>query len=373
VALRVSVLTVAVALAAAACETKPLDAGAGTGGMGAAGGTTGQGGTTGFGGDLGGGGGVSGVGGDVSCGARVYSTQPIPPDILILLDASGSMNNDISDTSCGNDGCGATSKWAQMTPAINTVVAETEGSIRWGLKFFADTDATCGVGSGVAVPVGNGNAGAIQNAVLSRTSANGGVSNGSRTPTRTAENAGAAYIIGLTDLSPRFVLLVTDGLPNCTPGSSDTAADDSAGTVAAVTAARTAGIPTMVIGVSTGASPADATLTDVAIAGGYPRAGSPSYYPVSSTAELTAALRALVDMTPNCTFALPPAPVPYTSVDNIGVVVSGTQIPRDTSHTGGWDYTNSAHTAIEIYGPTCDEIKAGTVTSVQILFHCPIG
>ena len=361
------------ALAVAACETEPLVPGAGTGGMGAAGGTTGQGGTTGFGGSLTGVGGVSGAGAGTTCGAVPYSTQPIPPDILILLDASGSMNDDTANNTC-NGGCGATSKWAQATPAINAVVADTDGSIRWGLKFFADTDVTCGVGSGVAVPVGIGNAGAIQNALLARTSANGGVSNGSSTPTRGAENSGAAYLTGLTDLSPKFLLLVTDGAPNCMPGNVDRAADDSAGAVAAVTNAAMAGFPTMVVGVSTSGVPGvDATLNDLAIAGGYPRAASPSYYPVSSAAELTAALRALVDMTPDCTFALPPAPNSYTSTGNIGVVVSGTQIPRDTSHAGGWDYTNSAQTAIQIYGPTCDEIKAGTVTSVQIVFHCPIG
>jgi hypothetical protein len=374
VALRESVLAVAAALAAAACEAQALDPG-GTGAAGTNGtaGVTGSGGTTGFGGDLGGIGGVTGVGGGQQCGAVPYSTQPIPPDILILLDASGSMNNDTADNAC-NNGCGATSKWAQAMPAINAVVAETQDSIRWGLKFFADTDATCGVGNSVAVPVAIGNAGAIENALFGRTSANGGLTNGSRTPTRAAENAGEAYLVGLTDPSPKFLLLVTDGLPNCTPGSSDTAADDSTGTVAAVTAAAAAGIPTMVVGVSTSGVPGvDATLNDMAVAGGYARASSPAYYPASSTDQLTAALRALANAAPSCMFALPPAPNSYLDPYNIGVVVGGVSIPRDTSHANGWDYTGSGQTAIEIYGSLCDDIKTGTVTSVQIVFHCPIG
>ena len=86
----------------------------------------------------------------------------LPPDILIILDASGSMNNDISDTSCGNNGCGATSKWALMTPAINMVVSQTETTVNWGLKFFADTDNTCGVGNTVPVGVGANNANAVR-------------------------------------------------------------------------------------------------------------------------------------------------------------------------------------------------------------------
>jgi hypothetical protein len=371
VALRASVLAVAAAaLAAAACEPQPLVDGVGTGGMGGAGRTTGQGGMTGFGGIPTGGGAIGGNG--TNCGAVPLSLEPVPPDILILLDASGSMNDDTANNTC-NNGCGLTSKWAQATPAIKGVVAETEGSIRWGLKFFADTDATCGVGNGVAVPVGSGNASAIAGAILGRTNGIGGVNNGSRTPTRAAENAAAGYLLGLTDLSPRFLLLVTDGQPNCMPGNVDSAADDSAGTVDAVTAAATAGIPTLVIGVSTSASPADATLTDAAIAGGYPRAASPSYYPVSSGAELTAALHALIDQTPDCTFALPPPPNSNLSSGGIGVVVGGAEIPHDPSHTYGWDYTSTGQTAIEIYGQVCDDINSGAVTSVQVVFRCYIG
>ena len=167
----------------------------------------------------------------------------LPPDILIVLDASGSMNNDISDTSCGNNGCGATSKWAQMIPAINMVVSQTETTVNWGLKFFADTGRDVRRRQHRRGRIAANNANAVSTAITGRTSANGGVTNGSRTPTRLAENAGAAYMRGLTDQNPRFILLATDGLPNCAPGNSDTAADDSAGAVMAVADAATMGIP----------------------------------------------------------------------------------------------------------------------------------
>ena len=49
------------------------------------------------------------------------STEPsskLPPDILIVQDASGSMNQDsMNDAASG--GCGADSKWALMIPALN--------------------------------------------------------------------------------------------------------------------------------------------------------------------------------------------------------------------------------------------------------------
>jgi hypothetical protein len=309
----------------------------------------------------------------MNCAMVQQPLAKLPPDILIVQDASGSMNNDISDTSCGNNGCGATSKWAQMIPAINMVVSQTDTTVNWGLKFFADTDATCGVGNTVPVPIAAGNAGAIQAALAGRTSANGGVSNGSRTPTRLAENAGANYMRGLTDQNPRFILLATDGLPNCAPGASDTAADDSAGAVMAVADAAAMGIPTFVVGVATGGmGTADTTLSNMANAGGYPRAGSPTYYNVSSTAEFVSVLQTLVGMAASCTFTVPNPPNDMTDRAHIGVIVDGKELTKDTSHANGWDYTSTGMTAVQVYGSTCDAIMNGSAKSVEIVFKCII-
>jgi hypothetical protein len=309
----------------------------------------------------------------MNCAMVQQPLAKLPPDILIILDASGSMNNDISDANCGNNGCGATSKWAQMTPAINTVVNMTQGTVNWGLKFFADTDATCGVGNTVAVPIGANNATPVANAIMGRTSANGGVTNGSRTPTRLAEDAGAAYVRGLNDQNPRFILLATDGLPNCAPGASDTAADDSAGAVMAVANAASMGVPTFVVGVATsGMGTADTTLSNMATAGGYPRAGSPAYYNVGSTAEFVSVLQTLVGVAGSCTFTVPTAPSSDTDAAHIGVIVDGKELTKDTSHANGWDYTSTGMTAVQVYGPTCDAIMNGSAKKVEIVFKCII-
>ena len=71
------------------------------------------------------------------------------------------------------------------------VVMDTQAEVNWGLKFFADTDSTCGVSpNSVAVPDRRQQRGSDPNVIRGRTDANGGVTNGSRTPTRSAENAG---------------------------------------------------------------------------------------------------------------------------------------------------------------------------------------
>ena len=61
------------------------------------------------------------------------------------------MNEDATNTCCGTSGCGATSKWALMMPAINQVVSDTQTEVNWGLKFFADS-GSCGVNNNAAVP-----------------------------------------------------------------------------------------------------------------------------------------------------------------------------------------------------------------------------
>ncbi len=337
---------------------------AGTTGVGGTGGTAG---TTGVGGIIGtagssGRGGVSGQGGGTFCGSVNQPALRLPPDILLLQDASGSMNQDITNTTCGTPGCGASSKWALMTPAIMQVVAETESQVNWGLKLFADLNNACGVSPNVAVGIARPNLGAIANALNVRTAADGSLTNGSQTPTRAAEDAAVTYLTGLTDTNPKFIVLATDGLPNC-PASGNAANDDTPGAIAAVAAARSAGIPTFVVGISTAGSAAESALDMMAVAGGYPRAGTPQYYPVTSTAEFVAVLRTLVGMAGTCTFAVPPPPSGdgTTSRANIAVTVgvggTVTELPFDA--TNGWTYTDSTMASIVLHGPACDQVKAG--------------
>src|SRR4029453_7123301 len=155
------------------------------------------------------------------CGAMHYPIERVPPEILILLDASGSMNDTADSASCA-EGCGPASKWAETVAAIRATVARTETAVSWGLKLFPDTDAACGVAQlGVPVPRGPRNAAAIAAALDARTSSNGGLSNAGRTPTSAAENAAVSYFATQTTPNPKFIVIATDGLPNCAQGATD--------------------------------------------------------------------------------------------------------------------------------------------------------
>jgi len=340
------------------CHRQPLDSRTGGGGSGG-GGTAGT-----------GGGPIAGTTGSI-CGTVEEVGRRLPADFLILLDASGSMNDDASNTTC-DGGCGASSKWALAASAINEIVSHTEQSTNWGLKMFADGGggSSCAVGNGVVVPVAAGNAGAIAAAIAARTSANGGLSNGTRTPTRAAVEMGVRYLTGLTDDHPRFILLVTDNLPNCVPGSADPVADDSAAAIQAVTDARQLGIPTFVIGIAMAGQPAEAVLSAMAVAGGYARVtSSPAYYPVTSAGELYSTMDTASSVKRDCVFSVPPPPTGSRRPD-IGVRVNGKNVPFDPSHTNGWDFTNASWTSVQVYGPACDEYLAAETTRVSIDFYC---
>ena len=282
------------------------------------------------------------------------------------------MNEDANNFPC-TGGCGLNSKWSLMTTALEQVIAQTDTTVNWGLKMFGDAGNTCGVAPTVAVPIAPASATSVIAAINARTDVNGNVANGTSTPTRRAEEVAVSYLSTLTDPSPKYILLATDGLPNCNPGGTSST-DDSLGAIDAVTRARYAGFPTFVVGIATGGGAADATLSNMAVEGGQARAASPSYYPVTSTAEFVAVLNTLVGIAGNCEFTLPPAPTTdgTTSRSDIRVTGDGTPIARDQSHTNGWDYTTPAMTSVTLYGAACNAVTSGTVQTITIIFNCRV-
>jgi hypothetical protein len=353
---------------AASCSFNPAPAGSATGqgsGYGGSGplGVANSTGQTGGSNATGAGGSGSGSGPTPSpdgknCGAVQVGLENVPPDLLIVLDKSGSMARDAMDKTCGRT---CTSKWTSTTTAINMVVGQTQATIRWGLKYFANDDS-CGVTDGAAVMVAPNNATAIANSIMrTRT--------GGNTPTEAGVTSAVKYMQGLTDPNPKYILLATDGEPNCMPGNADPMADDADGAVAAVTAAATAGFPVYVVGVGN-LPDAQATLNRIATAGGRPQAGATSYYPVSSTDELVAVLTKIGGQIATCTFSLPSVPPVPT---NVGVYADGDvnkKIPQDTTHTNGWDYGTGMR-SIELFGTACDNIKNKVYKDVQAIFGCP--
>jgi hypothetical protein len=263
--------------------------------------------------------------------------------------------------------CGA-SKWKLTSAAIGTIVSQTNTAVNWGLAWFPTGDVgLCGVSVTPSVPVGPENSLVVTNAI-------GGHFPGGSTPTRLAEAAAAATLSGLSDNNRKLILLATDGGSNCVPGSSDTLADDTAAAIDAIASAAEQGFSTLVLGIAPAGGPADATLDQMAAAGGLPRPGSPAYYPLSETSALVATLKGLNTAPTTCVFSVPAPPTNdgTTTRPQFVVSVDGVAIPFDATHTDGWDYTAPTRTQIQLFGPPCATVMNDpSAHTLALDFFCP--
>jgi hypothetical protein len=237
-----------------------------------------------------------------------------------------------------------------------------------------------------------GTAGKATNALLNDTNvpAYGG------TPT-------AATLVGLTNRleglavsSRTFVILATDGGPNCnanatcdvstcianiesapgcSPGVAPNCCDTSdygAGdcldgdpTIAAVSALHAAGVDTYVIGVPGSGSYSD-LLDRLAAAGNTARAASPLYYRVDSTdqaAFLTALSQVAAKIIASCTLPLSAAP---PDPNEVNVFLDEKPVPKDP--VNGWTLDGAT---ITLQGATCDAVTNGSVLDVRVIVGCP--
>ena len=387
----------AVGLALAGCNFKPTTGQTGAGGAtgptgtagapqpGTGGSATGTGGSVGTGGSSVGTGGMSSTGditgaGGQSCGQTNVSIKPLPPDILIVQDKSLSMEDSPMGTACTGMAAGC-SKWSQVSTAVDTVVTATDTNVNWGLIFFA-SNMECGVSSTPAVPVGPMTGQSIQTSFTNTQPT-------SYTPTAAAINAAVTYMQTLTDPNPKFLLLATDGLPNCgtagaggaaggmggrfgggNPGGVSTAADSPAAEKA-VTDAKTAGFPTFVVGIATsGDATATTTRNTMATNGGYPQSGAATqYYSVTDTASLQTALNKIIGMTLSCTIPLTDKPDNLTNVAVTAQDSTGKRIEIPPDPTNGWSF-DSTMTNIVLNGTACTDLQSVTLTSYQFIYAC---
>ncbi len=269
------------------------------------------------------------------------------PDMLIVLDKSGSMNESITSQMNG------ASRISTVKSALDTILPATNTTIHWGLMTFP-SDNSCGAGK-IIVGITPSDASAVETAVNA-------VTPGGSTPTPDSLTAALTYFNSIpVNPDGRFVLLATDGEPNCAPG--DQMGSTATQSVTAVATLKTAGIKTFVIGVGTDVSDST-TLTNMAVAG-----GTTMFYPATSPAELQSALAAITGsvQTVSCTYTLEATPPDPTK---LAVTLDGTAVPQDSSHMTGWDYSAGPPPAIIFYGPTCAMIQSGSAHTIAVDYGC---
>jgi len=292
--------------------------------------------------------------GDANCGNLTSNTTRQPADVLLVLDRSGSMDFDTSsDSSCNNGATNCTARWPALTSAVDTTLTSTGDTVNWGLKLYSSPGGgACTVDSGVEVPISATSVADIQTTISNTTP-------GNNTPTAQAITAATEYLSSLTDTNGKFILLATDGEPNCGgTGSRGNTTANVQGTVDAITAANAAGFPVYVIGIG----PSVGNLDNFASAG-----GTTNYYPATSPQDLADAFASISKLVATCVFT---STTPPPDKDNIAVYLNKNLVAMDD--TDGWSFGADTSTII-LNGAPCDEVMAGAGSTVQILFGCPGG
>ncbi len=304
--------------------------------------------TTGTGGSGSGG----GVPGGANCGAQTIplgSTQ-VTPNVLLVIDRSGSMAEKADNN---------VARWDGLKSSLGVVLDDSAGKAYWGLMLFPSgtQNDSCQAGT-VNVPIALGDEAAVKSAVNAYSTAQISALRG-RTPTSATMQAVRSAGVLVDPARPNYVVLMTDGEPNC---------DNPQGVTPAIAAlaSQSPSVRTFVIGFGAGINGSSATnLNEWAAAGGTARTGAATkYYPADTVAELQTAFDTIVTGVASCTYQLmsPPSDPALIAPYFDGVAVG-------QSTTNGFSY-DAGSQSITFLGSSCAQLKASTVKKVEFVYGC---
>lgn len=315
---------------------------------------------------------------DSACATKTFDTQRAPMNLLIVLDRSGSMAEN--------------GKWEAAVRGINRLLDLLDDQTRVGLSFFPAPSNGDTV-DGYRVPHVPIAALATNRAIIrSRLSSTNPFGN---TPMACVMPASVDYYHTMFTLDgSKNIVLITDGAPTqecsgitCDLFDVDCHARASMQAQVRIQAAVAHGamltppVRTFVVGTP---EASDGFLSNLAINGGTRRAAGceasrSCHYSLGHATfemDLNHALDDIRGRAAPCEFRLmiDPARVDRNLVNVNYIPYEGATprlIPRDSSHTNGWDYSPDGRNIL-LYGPACDEVRMNPSGGrVQILFGCP--
>jgi hypothetical protein len=295
----------------------------------------------------------------------MVSSQRVTPDMLIVLDKSGSMGP--------NGNTQMIDRWGGSVDALKAITMELQTVINFGLMTypaaaaspipgFPFPGASCDIGK-LDVPIAGNNAGAISTALTGMQPSGG-------TPTSGTLEAAKGVIETTINpdgvVGPKFVLLVTDGAPNCRNGQGGVTNDPQAVTdsVNAIKAMAATDVKTYVIGFQTAQDAAlSASLDQMAVAGG---TGDTKHRPVEDKDTLVAAFRDIAGKAVSCSFVLdkkPPQP------EYVQVTIDGKQV--NLNDPNGWVLSPDG-LQITLQGTACQSIQGAGQHTVNVKVKCEV-
>ena len=311
------------------------------------------------------------------CGESDFNISRVIPDVLILLDRSNSMGYSPPTPPL----------WNTIRNAIITVTAAMADSIWFGLMSFPNSKApnecaglsnqcTAPTLDGWNVPIAETTlAFDIETALMSLSTCGG-------TPIAMSLQSAGQYLLTLTDDHPKYIILATDGAPNCNESLSypctctgdncvlnNLNCLDDVRTYGVLAELCANGINTYVLGMGGATEWAD-VMNQMAING-----CTDAPYAADDPASIQAALDDIAGAVASCQFDLNCADIP--DPDMVNFYFDGEAIPRDTTRTNGWDWidpcdsTSDESGIVEFFGVPCERIMNSEVETVSATFGCP--
>jgi hypothetical protein len=327
-------------------------------------------------------------------------------NMLIVMDKSGSMNS----TPAGY----SKTKWAGAVDSLAAALKPTETLVKYGFMLYPYLSSgpvtQCELAEGeAAVNIGVGPAADTVpriNALMAATAPKGG------TPTAAALAAAYKYYtigIGAVLEGQKYVLLVTDGGPNCNAEvvcTADTCTSnmdnvdksgvcgvsvgnccdkavavaggpnpqsaclDDLNVVSQIQALRNAGIKTFVVGIP-GTEQYSTYLDTFADAGGVPVTDptkTKKYYEVTGESGLLETFNTITtSLVRSCTVPLEAKP---QDLANINVAIDCSPVPQTTAGVANWTYVDGTPPSIVFQGSQCTRIEATGVNRVDVVLGC---
>jgi hypothetical protein len=306
-----------------------------------------------------------------------------PPNIYFVLDRSGSMSEE--------------NKWGQVRQVVAKVLHGLGPRANFGATLFPGFDDSAACSDPIAaMPISPGDPpGTVDGPTTKKLLTVTQGAPGGGTPTGAALRSVLPIVKAAKGKT--FVILATDGGPNCNAAASCSAAScqpnidgvqgcsvsgpsccdpptgyresclDSAATISGVAALKAAGVPVYVVGLPGTAAPVYASLLDeLAVAGGTALQASPKYYKITSANDdtlLIALKKIAAQIVATCEFKLTTTPA---QPDQVNVYLDEIVLPQDPIN--GWKIEGPT---VTLLGSACTKVLAGDILDVRIITGCP--
>ena len=289
---------------------------------------------------------------DTTCAAVQVGAQMATPNVIVIVDESGSMGQfDFPP------GSGVT-RWDALEMALMSpsgIINTLQGSVRWGMAWFH---------GGNRCPNNTGTVACALNNYTAINTRYRSLAPGGGTPTGEAISlilSQRAMLISDPN-QPTIFILATDGDPNgC---GAQTTAQGMMTTLAAIDSAFSMGINTYVIGVGDATS---ANLQLMANAGiGSSGSTSAMWWQPTDTTSLSAALSTIVGGVRSCNLTLA-GMIDVTQACSGSVTLAGMNLA--CNGPDGWHAVDATHIAVD--GNACTQLLGG-VTPLIATFPCGV-